>query len=92
MIFSLFIYDVFPVIRYVNKKASFRHIFLHMSKANRQKRVQYKYSTVSSAVVFITVQPYISVNLPANLNDNTNNKHTISVIYGPFFASFSLPF
>ena len=71
---------------------NFRHICLHMSKAHCQKRVQYKYSTVGCAVVYTTVKPYISVNLPANLNDNINNKHTISVIYGPFYASFSLTF
>ena len=83
---------MFPVIRHVNKKRSFKHIFLHMSKAHHQKRVQYKYSTVSCAVVYTTVKPYISVNLPANLNDNINNRYTISVIYGQFWASFSLPF
>ena len=55
-----------------------------MSKAHR--RVQYKYSTISCTVVYTTVTPYISVNLPANLNDNINNKHTISVIYMDSFV------
>ena len=63
-----------------------------MSKAHCQKRAQYKYSTVGCAVVYTTVKPYISENLPANLNDNIDNKHTISVIYAPFYASFSLTF
>ena len=43
-----------------------------MSKAYRQKRVQYNYSTVSCLVVTLQyVKPYISVNPPATLNDNT---------------------
>jgi len=76
----------------LTKKDLLGIFFFHMSKAHRQKRVQYNYSTVSCLVVYTTVKPYISMNLPATLNDNTNNKHTISVINGPFYASFSLPF
>ena len=49
-------------------------------------------STVGCAVVCTTEKPYISVNLPADLNDSINEKYTISVIYGPFYVSFSLLF
>ena len=49
-------------------------------------------STVGCAVVCTTEKHYISVNLPADLNDSINKKHTISVIYGPFYVSFSLLF
>ena len=86
VIFSLFIYYVFSVIRYVNKKRSFKHIFLHMWEAHHQTRVQYKYSTVSCAVVYTTVTPYISVNLPANLNDNINTQYLLYM--GRFMPRF----
>ena len=49
-------------------------------------------STVGFAVICTTEKPYISVNLPADVNDGINKKHTISVIYGPFYVSFSLLF
>ena len=89
MILSLFINDVFPVIGYVNKNDSLG-IFFCICQKHIAKNVQLKYCRLQSCCT--TEKPYISVNLPADLNDSINKKHTISVIYGPFYVSFSLLF
>ena len=88
MILSLCINDVFPVIGYVDKNDSLGIFFFAYVKSTSPK--MFNTCTVGCAVVCTTEKPYISVNLPADLNDSISKKHTISVIYGPFYVSFSL--